>query len=322
MLIDSKVIGSDRFLGWTKFFVLSLDKYHVQKVRVYLAAREESTTWKPLELLLHQCVLSGCHHRQHCYLALCFHQQCYGLLYQHSTGQSSGPKMQDIWALGHSTRWLSVPSPTEFQKRKLSVSFSDNTWRTVLQAPGNISREGTTVSGSVLQLYLLFSRLPRELQDMIAVYALQNPFFSLLMAIHQGRMLIDKVRMLENLGSQGIGPVALNTSEAIYVGKVKFDGFEYVSYLSNQPLQRDDHRVYTGTEIYQLRISTDDLGIRNIEFLGNGKDTSTDKRVDGPKERLWYKIIRPHDLMAICQVKVLADVSNIILYGLDYTDMP
>lgn len=42
----------------------------------------------------------------------------------------------------------------------------------------------------------------------------------------------------------------------------------------------------------------------------------------GSKDRLWYKIIRPHDLMAICQVKVLADVSNFILYGLDYTDMP
>lgn len=92
--------------------------------------------------------------------------------------------------------------------------------------------------------------------------------------------------MLENLGNQGIGLVALNTLEAIYVGKVKFDRFKYVSYLSNQPLQQDDYRIYTGTEIYQLRISTDDLRIWNIEFLGNGKDTSTDKHVGGPKDRL------------------------------------
>lgn len=120
---------------------------------------------------------------------------------------------------------------------------------------------------------------------MIAVCALHKQFFLLLVAIHQGRMPIDKLRILENFGRQGVGSVAMNTSEAIYVGKVRFDELDYFPYSSNQPLLRVDHRVYTGTEIFQLRISINDLRIQNIEFLGNGKDTTTDKRVSGSKDR-------------------------------------
>lgn len=53
MLIDSKIIGSNRFFGWTKFFVLSFDNYHIQKVLVYLVAKEEPTTQKPFKVLIH-----------------------------------------------------------------------------------------------------------------------------------------------------------------------------------------------------------------------------------------------------------------------------
>lgn len=129
------------------------------------------------------------------------------------------------------------------------------------------------------------------------------------------------MRILENLVKPGESLV-LNTSEPIHVGSVMFDGLEYVSYMNDRPLLPNDHCVHKGAEVLRLMIATDDVGIRNIEFLGNREDTAFGKELDRSTDRLWYRIIQPRDLKAIRRITVHRDVSRIIVYQGNLADVP
>lgn len=232
---------------------------------------------------------------------MCFHTDCYNLLRQRFvdlSGQSAGPTMQEIWTLGISTLWLSVPSHPRLERLKVSLtltSCSDNHWPIILKNMGRISKTESEASCLLLELYHLFFRLPLELQEMIITHAWCHPFFAPAVVLHQSLGLICKGRLLKTLDRCPIGSIILGTSKDIYVGRTMHNGIPYVSYLSNQPLLSNEHRVRLKTEIFQLRVTCDDFGIQGIEFLGNCNGRTVDQQEVMSSGRLWYKVIRPYD---------------------------
>lgn len=273
--------------------MLLSDRYERQQVTVHWVFPERRT----FSLQLRQCPRRECHHRDHPHLALCFHRDCYNLLLRHKvapTAKPCYPTMQDIWKLGRSTLWLSLPDFKSSEKRKTSL-ISASCPDVFLEAFELNS------SDSVSRLYHLFSRLPPELRNMVAAYSWKYPFFSPLVIFHQSRILLQRLK------DRHVEQISLNVSDPIFVGKIVYDNFEYISYLSNKRLSPNDGRVYRMSETFWIRISMDNIGIQNIDFF----DQSSDGNIAPSDNSLWYKVMRPHDGKAIRQVEGLSDVCYI-----------
>ncbi len=228
---------------------------------------------------------------------MCFHQDCYNLLLRHMalTAQLCRPTMQDIWRLGRSTLWLSVPDFKIAEKHKtslVSASFSD-----AILAAFELNS-----SNSVSELYHLLSRLPPELQHMVAAHSWKYPFFSPLVVLHQSRILLQRLK------DRRVEQISLKSSDPIFVGKIMYDNSEYISYLSNKRLSPRDGRVCRNSEIFWIRISMDNAGIQSIDFF----DKSSDGNIVPSDNSLWCKVLRPRDQKAIRQVQGLLDVCCII----------
>ena len=269
--------------------MLLSDKYERQQVSVHWVYPE----WRTITLHLRQCPRRECHHRDHPHLAMCFHRDCYNLLLRHMalTAQPCRPTMEDIWKLGRSTLWLSVPDLKRAERRKtslVSASCSDS-----IPAAFELNS-----SNSVSGLYHLLSRLPPELQDMVAAHSWKYPFFSPLVVFHQSRILLQRLK------DRRVEQISLKISDPIFVGKIMYDNSEYISYLSNKCLSPSDDRVCRKSETFSIRISMDNAGIQSIDFL----DKSSDGNIAPSDNSLWYKVMRPHDRKAICQIQGLSDV--------------
>lgn len=61
---------------------------------------------------------------------------------------------------------------------------------------------------------------------MVAAYSWKHPFFSPLVVFHQSRIL------LQSLKDRHVEQISLKISDPIFVGKIMYDNFEYISYLS------------------------------------------------------------------------------------------
>lgn len=136
--------------------MLLSDRYERQQVTVHWVYPHRQT----FVFLLRQCSRRGCHHRDHSHLAMCFHRDCYNLLLRHKvapTAKPCYPTMQDIWKLGRSTLWLSLPDFKSSEKRKTSL---------VSASCPDVFLEAFELnsSNSVSELYHLLSRLPPELR--------------------------------------------------------------------------------------------------------------------------------------------------------------
>ncbi len=270
--------------------MLLSDRYERQQVTVHWVYPHRQT----FVFLLRQCSRRGCHHRDHSHLAMCFHRDCYNLLLRHKvapTAKPCYPTMQDIWKLGRSTLWLSLPDFKSSEKRKTSL---------VSASCPDVFLEAFELnsSNSVSELYHLLSRLPPELRSMVAAYSWKHPFFSPLVVFHQSRIL------LQSLKDRHVEQISLKISDPIFVGKIMYDNFEYISYLSNKCLSPSDARVSRMSETFWIRISMDNIGIQNVDFF----DQSSDGKVALSDNNLWYKVMQPHDGKAMRQVEGLSDV--------------
>ena len=191
-------------------------------------------------LQLRQCPRRECHHRDHPYLAIWFYQDCYNLLLRHKvapTAKPCYPTMQDIWILGRSTLWLSLPDFKSFEKCKISLVSA-------LCSDVFLVAFKLNSSNSVSELYHLLSRLPPELRSMIAAYSWKHPFFSPLVVLHQSRILLQKLK------DRHVEQISLKISDPIFVGKIMYDNSEYISYLSNKCLSPSDACISRMSETF------------------------------------------------------------------------
>lgn len=192
--------------------MLLSDRYERQQVTVHWVYPHRQT----FALQLRQCPRRGWHHRDHPHLAMCFHQDCYNLLLWHKvapTAKPCCPTMQDIWKLGWSTLWLSLPEFKSSGKRKTSL---------VPASCPDVFLEAFDLNSSdpVCELYHLLSRLSPELRSMAAAYSGKHPFFSPLVVFHQSRILLQRLK------NRHVEQVSLKISDPIFVGKIMCDNSE------------------------------------------------------------------------------------------------
>lgn len=308
-LIGYVVIGSDFYLGRTDPFTLSPDRHRRQRVPVYWKAAESA---KPTLILFRPCPRRGCHHRQHRYLTLCFHKDCHNLLQSdfqvgnHTTSLA----MVDIWSLGRSTLWLSRPVPAQrYQERRTSLiraGFSANTLSGFLRERMTSSERVCMAAHMAGGLYCLFSELPLELQRDIIMYTWPSSFFSPIVVLYESRVLIENLRLLKVLKDRYIRPISLDLAEVVFLGITTVENSQYVSYLSHQRLSPHDKPAYRKSDTLRIRLSIDDVGIQDIEFLGYSKSSFSDY-TSTSKSGLWYQIIRPCDHRTISRIESFSD---------------
>ena len=269
---------------------------------------------KPASVLFRSCPRKGCHHRHHRYLSLCFHKDCHNLLqgdFQVGNGQTSFLATVDIWRLGRSTLWLSGPVPAQrFQERRTSLiraGFSANTLSGFLRERATSLERVCSGTRMTIELYRLFSELPLELQYDIITYSWPSSFFSPIVVLYESRVLIGKLRLLRELKDSHIRPISLDLAEVVFLGMTTVGNSQYVSYLSHQRLSSHDKPAYRNSDTLRIRLSIDDVGIRDIEFLSHGKCISSDY-TSTLKSSLWYKIIRPRDHRTISRIESFSDV--------------
>lgn len=310
-LIGYTVIGSNVYLGRTDPFTISPDKYRRQRVLVYWKATEST---KPTSVLFRPCPRRGCHHRQHRYLALCFHKDCHNLLqwgFRVQNGQNSFPAMVDIWSLGRSTLWLSGPVPAKrYQERRTSLvraGFSANTLSDFLRERTTSPKQVCSANRMTVELYSLFSELPPELQDNIIINTWSCSFFSTIVVLYESRVLIENLRLLTALRDRYTRPINLDLAEVVFLGMSTVGNSQYVSYLSHQCLSPHDKPAFRNFDTFRIRLSMDDVGIRDIEFLSHDKSFLSDY-APTPNSSLWYKTIRPHDHRTISRIEGFSDV--------------
>ena len=309
-LIDYAVIGSDFYLGRTDPFVLSLDRHCRQRVLVYWKVAESQ---EPSSILLRPCPRRGCNHRQHHYLALCFHKDCHNLLQWDSrvrNGRTSFMTMMNIWSLGRSTLWLSESIPTKrFQQRRTSLvraGFSANTLSGILRESAVSPIRGCSTR-LTLEFYNLLSRLPLELQYVIIAYAWPCFFFSPAVVLCESRLLIEDLRLLETFRDRYTRPINLDLAEVVFLGMTTVENFQYISYLSHQRLSPHDKPACRKSDTFRIRLSIDDVGIRNVEFLSHEKSFAAE-HPSTLNSNLWYKTIQAHDHRGISQIEGFSDV--------------
>lgn len=269
---------------------------------------------KPISTLFRSCPRRACHHRQHRYLSLCFHTDCHNLLQwdlQVGNGQTSFLAMVDIWSLGRSTLWISGPVPAQrFQERRTSLiraGFSANTLSGFLRERATLSEGVCSAIRMTIELYRLFSELPLELQHDIITYSWPSSFFSPIVVLYESRVLIENLRLLRELKDRHIRPINLDLAEVVFLGMTIVGNSQYVSYLSHQRLSPHDKPAYRNSDTLRIRLSIDDVGIQDIEFLSYGKSISSDY-TPASKSSLWYKIIRPRDHRTISRIETFSDV--------------
>lgn len=269
---------------------------------------------KPTSVLFRPCPRRGCHHRQHRYLALCFHQDCQNLLqwdFRVRNGQHSFPAMVDIWSLGRSTLWVSGPvSAKRYQERRnflVRAGFLANTLSGFLRERTTSPKQVCSADRMTVELYSLFPKLPPELQDNVIMYTWFCPFFSPIVVLYESRVLIENLRFLTALRDRYTRPINLDLPEVIFLGMSTVGNSQYVSYLSHQCLSPHDKPARRDFDTFRIRLSMDDVGIRDIEFLSHDKSLIPD-HASTLNSSLWYKIIRPQDHRSISRIEGFSDV--------------
>lgn len=149
----------------------------------------------------------------------------------------------------------------------------------------------------LIQLGLGASSFALKATARVAGYG-SRPFFSPLVVFHQSRILLQRLK------DRRVEQISLKITDPIFVGKITYDNSEYISYLSNKCLSPSDDRVCRKSETFSIRISMDNAGIQSIDFL----DKSSDGNIAPSDNSLWYKVMRPNDRKAICQIQGLSDV--------------
>ncbi|KAI9724566.1 MAG: hypothetical protein M1812_000634 [Candelaria pacifica] len=222
------------------------------------------------------------------------HQECLltlGFSYQSQT--STEPlKILDVWELGKSIKMKHIPSKQQHAAREhcsLREGFRSPHIKAIF--PQN-----------------RFLSLPMELQEMII--SMTKPCASLVV-LGESRRLIDCLRSNARLARSGKATV-LSLSEKIYITSVDFQGFSYISQISNSPLSSDAKVIHDGSRVSTIRKLTDHLGILEVQFFDQRGDELEISLAKAP----WYQIIERPKGAKIDEIETWSNVrSHIDLLG-------
>lgn len=143
-----------------------------------------------------------------------------------------------------------------------------------------------------------------------------STLFSPAVVLYASGPLIREIYHLATLEAAYNRPVTLGLLEPVFIGRVFLDGLYYVSYLSNQRLSPTDKKVHRSSTTHTVRLSLDNIGIQEIEFLGQGEVSVTKQQNSNSKTRLWYKMIQVPDNSAITEIRSVSDAGYPFLFVL------
>ncbi|KAI9704080.1 MAG: hypothetical protein M1836_006941 [Candelina mexicana] len=125
-----------------------------------------------------------------------------------------------------------------------------------------------------------FLSLPEELQEMII--DMIKPCAPLIV-LGQSRRLIDCIRYSQRRENK----TALRLSEKIYIRRIEFEGYSYISQISNSPLSSDAVVLHDGSTVQTLLILIDHLGVLDIQFFDRGVEELEIPTIKAP----WYQFL-------------------------------
>ncbi|KAL8830487.1 MAG: hypothetical protein Q9170_005716, partial [Blastenia crenularia] len=288
------VIGSTKYLGYgSPFFATQSKRREKQQVLAYRGEPSEIAAQEPNSVQLSPCAKRLCHHRDYTDLAVCLHTLCYDLLNTKATlneGHQVPTSMQALWQMGRSTLWSLVPnsrSAFETTQVGLVASSLQGADFTRLLSKANrclVTDEHKTLFKTV-DLYQFLLKLPNELQLMVFNYVPYHVFFSPALILEQSRPLLKSLR------DPSRNSINLASTEAIFLGRVRYRNSDYVTTLNSHRLSPSDNQIQRDSQTMRLHVVTDDVGIREIVFIAKGAPVSG-WRNDSPGNGLWFKTLR------------------------------
>ena len=139
------------------------------------------------------------------------------------------------------------------------------------------------------------------------MYTWSCSFFSPIVVLSESRVLIENLRLHRAFRDRYTKPINLGLAEVVFFGMTTVGNCQYVSYLSHQCLSPHDKSVRQNFDTFRIRLTIDDVGIRDIEFLRHDKSFLSDYS-STLNSSLWYKIIRPNDHRTISWIEGFSDV--------------
>ncbi|KAI9796712.1 MAG: hypothetical protein M1835_003293 [Candelina submexicana] len=105
-----------------------------------------------------------------------------------------------------------------------------------------------------------------------------------LIVLGQSRRLIDYLRYSQRRENQ---TALLRLSEKIYIRRIEFEGYSYISQISNNALSSDAVVLHDGSTVQTLLILIDHLGVLDIQFFDRGVEELEIPTIKAP----WYQFL-------------------------------
>ncbi|OJJ67122.1 hypothetical protein ASPBRDRAFT_59125 [Aspergillus brasiliensis CBS 101740] len=198
-----------------------------------------------------------------------FHQTCYRIL-EATYEPSEKPSAEDLEKFAAATRPVYRP---------LDPEHND----VVPTLEGLLSKYSARIVQNCFSQKLL-ARLPLEILLMISELIAPCWFLTV---FGESRRLIEHLRW-----DSRIQDPEIDLSRGIWMSRLTYRGNSYVARLSHSPLKSTAYSCVSYMKLprgfHKLVLSTDNIGLRGVQFLGNG---STPTRNGSP----WYEILDMQD---------------------------
>lgn len=291
-----QVIGSseNKYLGYSQAFE-------------YTSKTEVSIYWKdseqePSRAHLRVCPLSLCTHREHCYLAILFHGDCYKYLRLALRAKPNLASRSNVWNFGKSTLWAFRTDPAgQTKQHRITTLISAIATRIYLHglSKNTAATRKDEIYPSTSNLYQLLHLLPLELLQIIVNLAWQCSFFTPVAVFQES---CNFIYLKPSLSTS----IDLISPKYAYLGWITYSNTRYISYFSNQRRALSDELISLTGEKYQLKLVVDDRGIRHIYFLDSNKSQIPDRF--SPKNTMMFRTLQAGDNIPIRHIESVTDV--------------
>lgn len=153
--------------------------------------------------------------------------------------------------------------------------------------------------------------LPLELQSMIIPHVHSSAFLSPIVVLEESRLLLETTRPMSVLRCIYSKSIDLTSGQDIFLGTSYVENNAYISYLSSKRLSLEDRIVRPPAATTRIRLSSDDVGIRNIEFLDGKQDCMPSQKTVSAPSATWYRLLQSQS----GTISTINGVSNDLLLG-------
>ena len=289
-----------RLLGRTKSFTVG-EEYHSKPCEIFWGdiSREYAAVECHVQLRLKP---SDKHPDSRSAAAILAHEDCFVFLNAFLSRDRA--IFRYIWSLALSTSTPSIISASARRHRYIELVQGCLTSE---QYSNTLSRQSMPQNKRTLStLYHKLAELPAELSYIIVDLSIPAPYFAPAVILTETVSLLEHIKFLGSVINEYSKPVCLPGT--IYIGIVHFRNTNYVSYFSCQRLASSDILLQLKSQVNKIRLSIDDFGICNIDFLGEDLCTGLGAFLSIPKKALWYRILEPSHGGGISHVTGLSDV--------------